>query len=563
MRTSQLSSRGKPRATTDANDARVPTRAWWQSTLAIALLGQLLLWAAFPPLEVAPLAWLAPVPWVWLVRRWELSGKRPYLALWLSSFVFHLAVFYWVTLPHWATSFGWLALSFYLALYFPLFIGLCRVAVQRLRLPVILLAPVVWTGLEFAKAHLLTGFNMGALGHTQYRWPQVIQISDLEGGYAVSFLIVFVGACLAQMLPLDGRRRAWWPLVPLAAVMAAVLAYGDWRLGQDTITPGPKVALIQGSIDIDMKHDPEEADEIFTQYYGLSKDAVREHADLDLIVWPETMFRDAWLTFDPKFAPPKHVNWTVADAEESSRSNISRLVAPLGTPFLIGIDTWHYKPGSAEQGKLDHFNSALFTDRDGNVVGRYDKCHLVPFGEYVWLASTFPWLYNLTPLHGGSLPGVGAECVEIGGVRYAANICYENTLPHFIRGQVAALKSAGKEPQVLVNLTNDGWFWGSAELDMHLACAVFRAVECRKPFLIAANTGFSAAIDSNGRILQQGPRRDTAVLVDRVGLDSRQSPYVDQGDWPAGLCLLATCGVAVAGWWTARQDRRRKPDPAG
>jgi apolipoprotein N-acyltransferase len=560
MGTAQLTSPDRSDGARKTDRAKAWSPPWWQSTLAVALLGQFLLWAAFPPLELAPLAWLAPAPWVWLVRKWRLTGRRPYLALWLSSFLFHLALFYWVTLPHWATSFGWLALSFYLALYFPLFIGLSRVAVQRLRVPVILAAPLIWTGLEFAKAHLLTGFNMGALGHTQYRWPQVIQISDLEGGYAVSFLIVLVGACVARMLPLEGRHRAIWPLVPLAMALGAALAYGRWRLAQETITPGPKVALIQGSIDIDMKHDPEEADEIFTQYYGLSKDAVQAHPDLDLIVWPETMFRDPWLTFDPKFVPPKKENWTVAEAEEQSRGNISRVVAPLGVPCLIGVDTWNYTPDSYETRKLEHFNSALFTDRDGNVVGRYDKCHLVPFGEYVWLADIFPWLYKLTPLHGGSMPGKGPQSVSVNGVNYAANICYENTLPHFIRGQVASLQSSGQEPQVLVNLTNDGWFWGSAELDMHLACAVFRAVENRKPFLIAANTGFSAVIDSNGRIVQQGPRRETAVLVDRIGLDSRRSNYAAQGDWPAALCLLATCGVAVAGWWTGPRERRNSAE---
>ena len=91
---------------------------------------------------------------------------------------------------------------------------------------------------------------------------------------------------------------------------------------------------------------------------------------------------------------------------------------------------------------------------------------------------------------------------------------------------------------MLVNLTNDGWFWGSSELDLHLMCGVFRAVECRKPLAIAANTGFSAVIDADGRILVQGPRRDTDVVVADVPLDTRRSPYVRFGDWGAGLCLL-------------------------
>ena len=106
------------------------------------------------------------------------------------------------------------------------------------------------------------------------------------------------------------------------------------------------------------------------------------------------------------------------------------------------------------------------------------------------------------------------------------------------------------EPDVLVNLTNDGWFWGSSELDLHLMCGVFRAVECRKPLLIAANTGFSAVVDADGRILRQGPRRDTAVLVDEVKFDNRRSTYVRFGDWGAGLCLLFGLSTAVVG--TAR-----------
>jgi len=575
MGTAEISARSKRRAFTPA-DAQVEPRApWWRSTLVIALLGQLLLWAAFPPPGLFPLAWLAPIPWVWLIRRQSLSGRRPYPTLWLSSFLFHLAALYWVTLPHWAASFGWLALCAYLAVYFPLFIGLSRIAVHRWRVSPILAAPIVWTGLELARAHLLTGFGMLALAHTQYRWPLVLQISDLAGGYAVSFLIVLVAACVARMLPLEGKPRVWWPALPLAGVAGAVLLYGSWRLGEQTTRPGPKVALIQGSIDIEMKHDAKRAEQILDQYYGLTKQAVRDHRDLDLIVWPETMFRDAWYTFEENFEPPDDVEWEVEDLEGLSRRNIKRLVAPLGVPFLIGIDTWYFRSGDrtsgdkngseSRGGKIDQYNSALLTDRSGSVIGRYDKCHLVPFGEYVWFAGTFPWLYKLTPLPGGSTPGSGPSSIEIEGVRYAPNICYENTLPQFIRSQVVELRDAGREPDVLVNLTNDGWFWGSAELDLHLACGVFRAIECRKPFLIAANTGFSASIDSAGRILHQGPRRQTDVIVDTVALDSRQSPYLRFGDLGAGLCLLATVGLAISGLGQAIARRRECPaeQPAG
>jgi apolipoprotein N-acyltransferase len=520
--------------------------AWWRATWALALCGCALYWAVLPPLALAPLAWLAPVPWVLLIRASAPTGKRPYVVLWCAGFSFWMAALYWLTLPHWATSFGWVALSCYLAFYLPVFVGLARVAVHRLGISSVLAAPVVWTGLELARAHLLSGFTMASPGHTQYRWPALAQISDLVGNYGVSFLIVLVAASLARMLPWDGARRAWWPLVPAAAAVAATLVYGHWRLTEQASRPGPKIALIQGSIDIEMKHDPEQAQRIFDEYYDLSRSAVKQHRDLDLIVWPETMFRYPWYTFDDDYKPPAG-SLSPQEATERSRRAIANIVESLGTPVLLGVDTVH---GTGD--RLVRYNSALFTDRAGKVIGRYDKCHLVMFGEYVPLARWFPWLYRLTPLAGGLESGAGPRSATIGNTRYAANICYEDTLPHLVRRQILELRSQNGEPDVLVNLTNDGWFWGSSELDMHLASAMFRAIECRKPLVIAANTGFSAWIDSCGRIVAQGPRRDAEVIIAQPALDGRGSFYLDNGDVAAGACLVAVMGLAIvglAGWW--------------
>ena len=132
-------------------------------------------------------------------------------------------------------------------------------------------------------------------------------------------------------------------------------------------------------------------------------------------------------------------------------------------------------------------------------------------------------------------------------MRAAPSICYENVLSHFIRRQVNSLAADGKEPDLLINLTNDGWFWGSNELDLHLMCAVFRAVECRKPFLVAANTGFSASIDGDGRVLQQGPRHAKGMLVVEPQLDQRRSWYLEHGDWFAGTCLVGCVLFAGSG----------------
>ena len=160
------------------------------------------------------LIWPAAIGLLLAAARWW--RNRPYRTLWLVGLVFWLSAIAWLRLPHWATCFGWLALSFYFAFYLPFFVGLSRVAVHRLRVPVIVAAPVVWTGLELARSHLLTGMTMASLGHTQYRWVQLIQLSDLGGTFAVSFLVMFVAACLGRMAPCDGRHRAPWPLAPAA-----------------------------------------------------------------------------------------------------------------------------------------------------------------------------------------------------------------------------------------------------------------------------------------------------------------------------------------------------------
>jgi apolipoprotein N-acyltransferase len=130
----------------------------WQSPWLLGLLGSLFYWAALPPLDLWPMAWIALVPLVLLARQQTLPGRRPYLALWCSGCAFWLATLYWLTLPHPATTLGWLALSLYLAFYWPVFVGLLRVAALRLGWSVVVAAPVIWAGLELARGHLMTGF---------------------------------------------------------------------------------------------------------------------------------------------------------------------------------------------------------------------------------------------------------------------------------------------------------------------------------------------------------------------------------------------------------------------
>jgi len=407
--------------------------------------------------------------------------------------------------------------------------------------------------LELARARLLTGFPMAALGHTQYRWVAVIQISDLAGGYAVSLLVLLVAASLTEAVASGRTRRSLASGAAGAVALAAALGYGQARTSVDARRPGPRVAIIQGSIDADWKADPGKAQRIFDEYCRLSLEAVRDEAGpIALLIWPETMFPTPLLIAPGNFVPADAELRAELAQKEMADENIARFARRVGVPSMLGILTRQYSAAGCRR-----FNSALVVDGTGRRLGRYDKMHLVMFGEYVPSAGLFPGLYRMTPLPGGITPGAAPRAIDIDGTLFAPNICFETLLPHLIAAQVRQLTAQGSEPDVLVNLTNDAWFWGSSELPMHLACDVFRAVECRKPMLVAANAGISAWIDADGVIRRQTPRRATDVIVTRLELDDRDSLYLRHGDWLAGICL------AVSGLWATAPLWPRRQPPAG
>ena len=367
-----------------------PFVPWYRRTLALGVAGAIATWTAFPPLEWWPAAWVAPVIWLMLIRRRELAGRRPYLALWIAGVVYFGMLFYWIALPHWSAKFGWLALSAYLACYLPIFIGLSRVAVHRLGLSLILAAPIVWTAMELGRAYLFTGFLMGALGHTQYAWLELIQISDLVGAYGISFLVMFVAACLARLLPFERQPVAWWPVVPAAALVMAVVLYGRQKIAEDHARPDPKprIALVQGTIDTQFGVDAVRIkDEAFRQYLDLSHAAVAKHKRLDLVVWPESMYRWAWFELHdggtlPEQLPP--------ESPQESLKALGGTAEFLEAPLLLAIDRVVFTPSGREV-----YSSSVHVDYDsatqkGQVRGRYNKMHPVMFGEYVPLGDVFP-----------------------------------------------------------------------------------------------------------------------------------------------------------------------------
>jgi len=541
-------------------------------TWGLAVGGGLAMFLAQPPVDWWLLAWLAPLPWLMLLWPGRLAGPRPWLAVWCGGLTYWLAAIHWLRLPHPATAIGWLLLAAYLACYPLLFTWAARRLIHRWRWPLLPAAVVAWVACEQLRGELLGGFTFAGLGHTQWRWLALIQAADAIAAVGVGGIVMAGAAGLAAgLLGLQGRlapRSAAAQVLAGAAVAAAAVGYGHWRLATaPTAGESLDVLLVQGSIDTELKHDPAAAAQVLDHYDSLTISGLNQpdHPGLpDVIIWPETMWRWGLVEVDPAERLPDGVldellgaapNPVSAAAQERRQARgraalarqrldaLARYARRYGTTWIVGLDRQRIMP--AAPGGAKHFNAALVLDAAGNRVACYDKMYPVMFGEYVPFGDRFPWLYRLTPLPAGLTPGRGPVSVEVAGLALAPTICYETALPRAIRSLVRTLAAAGDRPDLLVNLTNDGWFWGSSELDMHLAAGIFRAVEVRTPLVIAANTGFSAAIDGSGRLLARGPRRETEALRVTVRADGRWSPWLTAGTLPAGLAVAVLAVLAL------------------
>jgi apolipoprotein N-acyltransferase len=545
----------------ESNTAPVP---WYRTTLAVGLMGSLLLFAALPALSWSWLAWVAPLPWLWLILQPTLPGRRPHLALYLVGFAFWMGTLHWLRLPHWATNFGWAALSGYLAVYIWAFVALSRVGVHRLGISIVITAPIVWTGLEVVRGYMLGGFTMSSLAHTQYKWLEFIQLADVIGCYGLSGLLMLATASLARVIPWAGQRITIWPLATIVAAVAIPLLYGSPHVNSKYGFAGPTVALIQGTFDTTFDYDPDEDRRVMAEYVRLTSNAVDEFhkrtgSSFDLVVWPESMFRSPLLSFSDSFREPEGAEWSKEQMLERSHNELRELAKFTNSCVLVGLGREHLT-----NDRNQRWNSAAFVNRDGEI-DHYDKQKLVMFGEYVPFFDLWPALYQLTPMGEGLSRGERPRAFEVfrtprathpkSNYLFSPSICFETVVPHLIRNQVHQLRDEGAEPDVLVNLTNDGWFWGSSELELHMICGVFRAVEVRKPLVIAANTGISAHIDASGRIVKQAPRREATYLIADVRVDERPSVWLEHGGRLEILYLLPLVGLTAVGLAKRRTPR--------
>ena len=565
-----------------------------RSAVLLTLISLALLWLSFTPVELSPLAWVALVPLCQLLRLRTLPRRCLFL-VWLVAVIWAGATLQWMRLGHPAMFLALAALSVYVGLYIPAFVWIGRRCIAQ-RLPLWLAVPIVWTALEFIRAYLLTGFSWYYLGHTQYRWISLIQISDVVGAYGVTFVIAMVSASLAEQVPsrwlsqwnLDAAEStiaaSRWPLLFSLAVVGLCCLYGVIRIQQAPAgerPAGPAFALIQGNFTPEVKHDGSLIMSRFRVHDALMRSSVALQPDF--IVWPETMFSwpernvatgvtdDDILSQIPADVLRDYGNEALLLVEPFRDQEVQKRLADdaraCGAAIVMGLEAM-----VAQKDDLKTYNAAAFARPDIGYAGRYDKIHRVLFGEFIPLKDLFPWLANLTPFGAnfGIDAGTEIKLFEYNGYRIAPMICFEDTVPHLVRRMASQTDAEGHKCDVLVNLTNDAWFHGSSELDQHLITAAFRCVETRTPLVRSVNGGISAFIDGNGRVREPDQilvmkepfdgltpelsrvegmrdpdsgswrRQFSGIVFGQVPLDPRSSSYLRFGDWFAGLCLLIT-----------------------
>lgn len=582
-----------------------------RDALLLALLSGALFSLIFPELSIWPLAFLCLTPWAVAVRLTRRRGVILAVSF-VVGFLFFLINLRWL-MP--VTGLGFVALALYLAVYWPLAAVALRSG-RRAGIPMAWSLPVAWVACEWLRAWVMTGFPWLFLSHALWRQIPLIQISDLTGAYGVSFLAAMVNGLLADYIcarvqpafeisdsPGMARRRAMHRLLPTtvaaAALAAGALAYGLYRSGQTGFRDGPRVAVVQEDFPL-VSEPPYGAPYPVVLARYLAEGARAAAQRPDLVVFPETVWgatqnrsfvelpRDAinnahlaaW-NFGQQcdqalsaFARGDYaaVNRIIEHYERVLEGRVEPRYQPFprlppeggpAQPVLLGAVSMDYRANDPARAR--RFNSALFYDADGRQrAERYDKMHLVPFGEVVPFRNArflgidlhplYEWLNRLSPfsadgsidysLHAGSSPSVFTHSYNGGTARFGVPICYEDVMPDVARAFV--WDKGRRRADYLINISNDGWFLHSDELVQHLAICVFRAVENRVAIARAVNTGVSGFIDPNGRcfglVERQGRLVGPGIVgasVQTVPLDDRPSLYGRIGDAFAGLCLAA------------------------
>lgn len=529
--------------------------------IVLASLTGLLYPLCFPDYDLGPIAWAVLLP---LHLAFEgLSPRRAFWIGWLSGLIAFVGIMFWVVtamhlygkVPLPVSYALMVLLSAYLGLYVAVY-ALGLVWLRKTVAPFAFLgAPFLWIALEWLRTHLLSGLPWALMGYSQYQWLPIIQIADITGVYGVSFLVILVNAALAEIGLWTLRRFRRQPeghpvttfpwLSPTAAVLGVALAllYGLSQLKDipPAVTdPSISVGLVQANIDQAQKWDAAYRRETLDRYTRLTARAANGTA---LVIWPEA-------------ATP-----FLFEQETDYRGEVLALAKTHGVPLLFGSPALRRYPN----GRPYLLNSAYLLSPSGELRGRYDKRHLVPFGEYIPLHSSV--LFFLDKLVEGigdfeagrvptildvpQVPGDGASGSDktIGATaRFGVVICYEVIFPNLVR------EFAEHGADFMVTITNDAWFGKSAAPFQHFGMVVLRAVENRLAFARAANTGVSGFIDPYGRILLATPIFAERAETGTIPIERVPTFYTAHGDVFADACVIITALLGGVAWLRTRQD---------
>jgi apolipoprotein N-acyltransferase len=502
-------------------------------TSLLALLSGFMLTASFPPSPFPFLAWVALVP---LLKSLDQAAPSSALRLgFVAGFAHSMTLVYWViivmghygNLPLTVSVSILILFSLYLSIYPALFawgyalIGRSFLASFK--------AAGVWVALEYARANILTGFPWCLLGHTQYLNLPAIQVADLVGAYGTSFVIVLSNT-LIYGLVLERNFRRWkWEAPLVLLTLALTLGYGYYRISDSWASQGTlKVAIAQGNIDQSIKWNPAYQEKTIVIYRDLT---LRSRPfGPDLVVWPETAV--------PLF---------FQNGEPLARS-VLQTARDAGAYIIFGSPAY-----KKENGSVSFFNRAYLISPRAEVLGYYDKVHLVPFGEYVPMKRFLPFVQRLVVSAGDFLPGKRVVPLKFPKASAGVLICFESIFPELARTMTQ------NGATLLVNLTNDAWYGMSSAPYQHFSMAVFRAVENRRPLVRAANTGISAFILPSGKIVEQSDLFTRALLTKTIPLPrSGLTVYTRYGDFFAiALTILSGINILFSYGYIRRQSRRR------
>ena len=519
--------------------------------------------ACFPPFNLTWLCWIALTPLIAAIWFSGAESRHPWLRNLLLGYVagltFFWIVFSWLTT---VTILGWFVLEFYMAIYIAIwawFCGLLRPQPRRSRpgsskweqmlsqartsatpppslwtkstnnLRLALLLAAAWTTLEWLRGWVFSGFGWNGLGVALHdNWP-LIQIAELTGVAGLSFLIAFVNVIIlttAYRLVVEARTRVMRPHFDFTFTMAAIVGVLVFGFRATQVSPAAKtlrVTAVQSNVPQNQKFDPQFTRRIFDQFRRLSEIALRSNPPPELLVWPESSMPGPVLE------------------DQESYKFVTDLAADADADFLLG---------TIDEDGGDVYNAAILLSEGGERVQMYRKVHLVPFGEFVPGRHTVPLLARIV---GDQVPGdfkAGKEhtvfTLTNGDVQVAPLICFEDTIGELARQFVVPTETS-PGANLLVDVTNDGWFQHSAGSHQHLANAIFRCIETRRPMLRAANTGVTCFINQFGRVTQElrdeiGSTFTEGVLSGDIKVPSEHELtfYARHGELFAKACAVIT-----------------------